>query len=107
MSKKTETTAASEEIRAEIVAEAPEAPKPAKAKKPGTRVYCGPSVRNVVRQYTVYSGEIPAALTAFFDAHPLARNLLVPLDAFADTRRKLEIKGTAEAVLYAKVKSEL
>lgn len=111
MSKKTDTArGAGEEIRAEIAEAAKTTaaePKPAKTKKPGARVYCGPSVRNVVRQYTVYNGDIPDALDAFLTAHPLASNLLVPLDAFAETRRKLETKGTAEAILYQKVKSDL
>ena len=44
-------------------------------------VYCGPSVRGVARQYTVYaSGNTPAAL---------------------------ETAGTAESILYNKIKNEL
>ena len=73
----------------------------------GCRVYCGPSVRNVARQYTVYAGDIPNALREFIRAHPAAGGLLVPVERFAETRRSLETKGTAEAVLYSKVKSEL
>lgn len=75
--------------------------------KAETMVYCGPSVRNVARQYTVYAGPIPEPLEKFMQKHPAARALLVPLDNFAETRRKLETKGTAETVLYKKVKSEL
>lgn len=70
-------------------------------------VYCGPSVRNVVRQYTVFYGQIPEALAQFLEAHPAAKSLLVPVDCFAQTRRALETRGTAEAVIYNKVKSEL
>jgi hypothetical protein len=73
----------------------------------GILVYCGPSVRYVARQYTVFAGEIPAALAEFIRKHPAAGALLVPVEKFAETRRKLETKGTAEAVLYNKVKSEL
>ena len=73
----------------------------------GACVYCGPSVRNVARQYTVYAGEIPDALREFIRKHPAAGGLLVPVEKFAETRRKLEAKGTAEAVLYNKVKSEM
>lgn len=72
-----------------------------------TLVYCGPSVRNVVRQYTVYTGTIPQVLAQFLDTHPAAQALLVSIERFAEVRTKLETKGTAEAVLYNKVKSEL
>lgn len=110
MSKKTDTARpAGEEAaaeNAEAVAPAVKA-KPVKAAAPRTLVYCGPSVRNVVRQYTVFSGELPEALNSFLDKHPIARALLVPLDAFAETRSKLEVKGTAEAVLFAQIKNEL
>lgn len=75
--------------------------------KTGAHVYCGPSVRNVIRQYTVYSGAIPDSVKAFLDAHPTAKALMVPLDRFAETRKNLETKGSAEAVLYNKVKSEM
>lgn len=60
-------------------------------------VYCGPSVRGVARQYTVYaSGNTPAA-----------KNLLVPVERFAQTRKALETAGTAESILYNKIKNEL
>lgn len=72
-----------------------------------SRVYCGPSVRGVARQYTVYSGNTPAALEEFIEKHPAARGLLVPVERFAETRRRLETAGTAEAILYNKIKSEL
>ena len=78
-----------------------------KKTKESACVYCGPSVRNVVRQYTVYSGAIPESLTAFLQAHPAAKALLVSLDKFAATRKNLETKGSAEAVLYNKIKSEV
>ena len=66
-------------------------------------VYCGPSVRGVARQYTVYaSGNTPAALQ-----HPAAKNLLVPVERFAQTRKALETAGTAESILYNKIKNEL
>lgn len=73
-----------------------------------TLVYCGPSIRNVARQYTVYcGGKLPGALRAFLDKNPEARGLLVPVERFAETRKRLEVRGTAEAVLFEKVKSKL
>lgn len=70
-------------------------------------VYCGPSVRGVVKQYTVFAGGIPEPLQAFIDSHPEAKALLVAVDRFAETRKKMETAGTAESILYHKIKSEL
>ena len=108
MSKKNEIlTPAEDENSAGETASVEQAAEPEAGKEAGTRVYCGPSVRNVARQYTVYAGEIPDALREFIRKHPAAGGLLVPVEKFAETRRKLEAKGPAEAVLYNKVKSEM
>ena len=108
MNKKNEVlNPAEDETRTEETASVERAAEPEAGKQTGTRVYCGPSVRNVARQYTVYAGEIPEALREFIRTNPAAGGLLVPVERFAETRRKLEVKGTAEAILYNKVKSEL
>jgi hypothetical protein len=73
----------------------------------GTRVYCGPTVRGVAKQYTVFRGGIPEALEAFIAIHPEAGALVVDVERFAETRKRLETAGTAEAILYGKIKSEL
>ena len=63
----------------------------AKTERKTPCVYCGPSVRGVARQYTVYaSGNTPAALDEFVKQHPAAKNLLVPVERFAQTRKALE-----------------
>ena len=87
---------------AEIKAE-PESPP----EDSGTYVYCGPSVRGVARQYTVFNGGIPDYVKDFAEKHPIAKAMIVPLERFAEMRSKLETKGTAEALLYGKLKSEL
>lgn len=48
-------------------------------KKDGPMVYCGPTVKNTVKQYTVYhdSKAVPDAVNRFLDAVPMARGLLV------------------------------
>lgn len=82
----------------------------AAARKPGVRgtlVYCGPTVRGVAKQYTVYTGGAPAELEEFLRTHRAAERLLVPIEKFAETRRKLEKPGTAEAMVYRAIKSEL
>lgn len=81
--------------------------KPAKGKKSGPQVYCGPTVRGVAKQYTVYSGKIPAELEAFIKTHQEAAGLVVPVESFAQTRKKMETAGTAENILYHKIKSKL
>lgn len=46
-------------------------------KFPKPCVYCGPSVKGVARQYTVYTGEVPPVLVEFIKEHPEARGLVV------------------------------
>jgi len=70
-------------------------------------VYCGPSVRGVARQYTVYQGGVPQALAEFGKNHPAVMALTVPLERFAATRTALESKGTAQAALYKQILKEL
>lgn len=77
------------------------------ANLPNPCVYCGPSVRGVARQYTTYQGGIPEPLKEFVKAHPAARGLIVSTEKFAGVRRRLETHGTAEAIIYKKVKDEL
>lgn len=78
-----------------------------KSAYPKPCVYCGPSVRGVSRQYTVYTGEVPEALAEFVKEHPAAKGLIVPVARFAETRRNLGKSGTAEAILFEKIKSEI
>ena len=61
----------------------------------------------VAKQYTVFRGGIPEALEAFIAIHPEAGALVVDVERFAETRKRLETAGTAEAILYGKIKSEL
>lgn len=77
------------------------------AKLPDPCVYCGPSVRGVARQFTVYTGGIPDALKEFIREHRAAKGLLVGVERFAQVRTRLETPGTAEAILFGKVRSEL
>ena len=51
------------------------------AQKPEAIVYCGPSVRGIAKQYTVYHGRLPAQLVTFLAKHPAAQSLCVPLNA--------------------------
>ena len=97
--KPTETQEAkTEEVKVEAKAETTEEV---------TKVYCGPSVRGVVRQYTVFTGEISELLKAFLEQHPIAEGLLVTADQFAETRKALGVKGSAQAILYNEITKEI
>ncbi len=81
---------------------------PPKAKQhTGTVVYCGPSLRGVARQYTVFNEGIPEPLQELINRHPAVRGLIVPVERFAKTRLAVETRGTAEYVLYQKIISEV
>lgn len=76
-------------------------------KLPDPCVYCGPSVRGVVKQYTVYNGGIPDVLKEFIKEHRAAKGLLVSVEKFAQARQKLETPGTGEYILFHKVRGEI
>lgn len=113
MSKKDKTSAtvkAEEKILEEMGEEVKEAQtEDTTAEKEETNeepvVYCGPSIRNIVRQYTVFDDGIPETLRDFFDEKPIAKTMLIPLSRLAEMRSKLEDKGTPEAVLYRQIMS--
>lgn len=69
-------------------------------------VYCGPSVRGVARQYTVYaSGNTPAALDEFVKQHPAAKNLLVPVDALHRRARRWKRQARRKAFCTTRSKT--
>lgn len=73
----------------------------------GKVVYCGPSIKHVVKQYTVYEGEISPLLKEFTEEHPLAKALIVPVEDFAQFRIRVERPKTRENNIYRKLLSEL
>lgn len=75
--------------------------------KPRVYVYCGPTVKGVAHRGTVYRGDMPEALKSFVKQHPIAAGLIVELERFADVRKCIETKGTAENLMYSKIESEL
>ena len=91
------------------VAEAKTAAKAAENKKcswPSPCVWCGPSVKGVAAQYTVFT-EMPKQLEALVEQIPAARGLVVALDKFPQVRRALECVGSKESKWYTKVKCAL
>ena len=76
------------------------APKAVEAE--GKKVYCGPTIRGVANQYTVFEGGIPAKLEELAAKNAAVKALIVPLEKFAVTRERVERKGTAENILLEK-----
>ena len=70
-------------------------------------VYCGPSVKGLVRQYTVFANGLPGPLKEYCKTHPEAKALLAPVGEFAEMRKRLETPGTREALLYGKLRNGL
>lgn len=83
--------------------------KKAVAKQTGPIVYCGPTVKNTVKQFTVYNNEeaLPDAVTAFLNKVPAAKSLMVQVDRFAETRAALENPKSSVGILFAAVKAAL
>lgn len=115
MSRKKEQTAALTAVEeentafaeSEAVASFVAAETPSAGGKTGVLVWCGPTVRGAARHFTVFSGGIPTPLAAVLAAHPAARALLVRAEDFARVRRALENSGSAETLIFRKIKSEL
>ena len=81
----------------------------AAVEKTGPVVYCGPSVKNTVKQFTVYSDgdALPDAVTDFLNRIPAARGLMVPIADFANTRAALENHTSGAGYFFAAVKAAL
>lgn len=77
--------------------------------KTGPVVYCGPSVKNTVKQFTVYSDgdTLPDAVNDFLNKIPEARGLMVPIADFANTRAALENPKSGAGIIFAAVKAAL
>lgn len=69
--------------------QAEQAENAAEVKATGPVVYCGPTVKNTVKQYTVYAdGDmLPDMMNRFLETVPMAKGLLVPIEQFSDTRK--------------------
>lgn len=70
------------------------------------RVYCGPTVKGVCKQFTVYAGELPLDMEQYVSTRPGARALLVNPERFPEVRKNLNEQGSAEAILYQELLTE-
>lgn len=78
-------------------------------KATGPLVYCGPTVKNVVKQFTVYSSTaaVPAAVNELLTKIPAAKGMMVPIEKFAKTRADLENPKSSAGLIFAAVKAAL
>ena len=76
-------------------------------KKPEVLVYCGPSVRGVAKQFTVYHKKLPAELVKFLAKHPAAQTRGGPREDFAGARVGLNTKGSVQDTLYKTILKDL
>lgn len=68
----------------------------------GTVAYCGPTVKGIAPQYTVFVDGLPEKLKEKVEQVPFLKALIVPLDKLAEMRVKIEQDGTRENILYKK-----
>ena len=69
--------------------------------------YCGPTIKGVAPQYTIFVDGIPEKLTEIAEEHPVVKALIVPREKFAEMRVKVEQSGTRENLLYQNAVSVL
>ncbi|WP_121614790.1 hypothetical protein [Virgibacillus halodenitrificans] len=72
--------------------------KSSKPKTDETLVYCGPSLKDV-KQYDVFSGELPAYIQEHFK-EPAVKALFVDITDLAQTRKNIRKQGSRENQLY-------
>ena len=69
-------------------------------------VYCGPTIRNVAKQYSVFINGVPEELKNIMDIYPYLKNLMVSVDDFPATRVAVETNGTPENIIFNKFLKE-
>ena len=70
-------------------------------------VYCGPTIKGLAPQYTVFVDGIPEKLAEIAEEHPVVKALIVPREKLAEMRVKVEQNGTRENLLYQNAVSVL
>lgn len=73
----------------------------------GAVVYCGPTIPGVAKQYTVYTGGLPAEMESRSRDTPAICGLVVPLDQLPEAMRQLR-EGTGRIyTLYRAVQGTI
>lgn len=70
--------------------------------QPEAVAYCGPTIKGIAAQGTVFVNGLPDKLTEKITEFPALKGLIVPRSKFAETRARVEKEGTAENILFKK-----
>lgn len=68
-------------------------------------VYVGPTVRNKIKQYTVYIGGAPKILTELIEQVPAINALFVSVDKLQECKKQLQDKASVLSVMYQHVEN--
>lgn len=62
----------------------------------GTIIYCGPTIKGVVKQYASFTNGVPKKVQEYANSNKAVSRLLVPISEFIETKKNIVIKGTVE-----------
>lgn len=105
MSKKESAAAFSAAEKENVSVEKAETKKQA-GKQNKAVVFCAPTVKGVARQYTVFTQGLPEHVLKWVEEHTSAKALIVPVERFADVRKKLSDPKSAENIISRKLEKE-
>ncbi len=70
-------------------------------------MYIGPSIPGVVKQGTVFLGELPEELAKKAAEMKSINNLVIPIDRITDAKKALSEQGSVENVSFSRVEKYL
>lgn len=72
----------------------------------GTYIYCGPTMKHVIKEGDTFTNGIPKAVSELVNENHLVKQLLVPIDRLIETKRKLKEEGSVENITYQTLRKE-
>lgn len=67
------------------------------------RMYIGPAIPGVVKNSTIFIGDLPERLTEIAKEIPSINNLVIPIDRITEAKRALSDPGSVEDVSYCRI----
>lgn len=71
------------------------------------RMYIGPSIPGIVKNSTVFIGDLPKELTEKAEKMGSINNLVIPIDRITDAKKALSEPGSVENVSFSRVEDYL
>ena len=71
------------------------------------RMYIGPTIPGVVKNSTVFIGDLPKAITGLAEEVPSINNLVIPIDRITEAKKALSQQGSVEDVSYDRITAYL